>query len=157
MALARQIVVDALPVAERNGIEVSLVSPDTLPLHLPVETVHSVLDNLVRNALQHCPRGTNVEILLGEEGDGTVRMVVRDDGPGIPPDEEGRLRQRFQRGRRAQAPGAGLGLAIAGEAARRLGCTLVLGPGLQGRGLNVSLLFPAPAAQRPSPPQAGPG
>jgi two-component system sensor histidine kinase KdpD len=91
-----------------------------LPANLPQITVDSglvtrVLVNLLDNAVKHTPPGTHITISAGIE-DGAVRVVVDDNGPGLPPGPSERLFEKFQRGRgdvEAGAPGgAGLGLAI---------------------------------------------
>jgi two-component system sensor histidine kinase KdpD len=94
-----------------------------LPPNLPQVNVDSglvtrVLVNLLENAVKHTPPGTRITISAGIE-DGAVRVVVDDNGPGLPPGPPERLFAKFQRGRgdaEAGAPGgaggAGLGLAI---------------------------------------------
>jgi two-component system OmpR family sensor kinase len=76
--------------------------------------LRQVLANLLRNALVHTPAGTPIEVSVGEE-DGTVRVEVRDHGPGLPPGDPDALFERFWRaeaGRERGRAGAGLGLAI---------------------------------------------
>jgi signal transduction histidine kinase len=73
----------------------------------------SLVENLLTNALRHA-RG-QVRIAVTEE-QGTVELVVEDDGPGVPPDERARVFERFTRldeARSRDQGGAGLGLAIA--------------------------------------------
>lgn len=69
--------------------------------------------NLARNAVEHTAPGD--EIGLGSASrDGTVRLWVRDTGPGIDPSEHAQIFDRFNRGRdrHRRSDGAGLGLAI---------------------------------------------
>jgi signal transduction histidine kinase len=82
------------------------------------------LRNLIANAIDHTAPGTGIVRIEAEAGaDGSVRLAVLDDGPGIPPGEEERIFERFHRselgrsgpessGRGAERAGAGLGLAI---------------------------------------------
>jgi two-component system OmpR family sensor kinase len=82
--------------------------------------LHQVLANLMSNAAQHTPPGTTVTVTLtttnGSPGD--VQLSVTDNGPGIPPDLQPTLFERFVRGDTArthqagQAASTGLGLAI---------------------------------------------
>lgn len=69
--------------------------------------------NLVRNALQHTPDGTEV-MVGGVREDERLRLWVTDRGPGIPAAERAHIFDRFARGRagRRSGEGAGLGLAI---------------------------------------------
>jgi two-component system OmpR family sensor kinase len=76
--------------------------------------LRQVLGNLLRNALVHTPAGTGVEVSVAN-GDGRVRLEVRDHGRGLPTDDADALFERFWRaegGRERGRAGAGLGLAI---------------------------------------------
>jgi signal transduction histidine kinase len=81
------------------------------------ERVHQLVVNLVANAVRHSPPGATVVIRAAQPAaGGSVELEVRDDGPGIPPDEAARVFERFYRldaARAADDGGAGLGLAIA--------------------------------------------
>jgi two-component system OmpR family sensor kinase len=66
---------------------------------------------LAQNAVQHT--GEDSEIVIGSAVvPGEARFWVRDNGPGIPPEEQERIFERFVRGSNGQRSGAGLGLAI---------------------------------------------
>jgi two-component system sensor histidine kinase KdpD len=88
-----------------------------LPVGLPSVNVDAplvtrVLVNLLENAIKHTPPGTRITVSAGLEGE-TVRLVVDDTGPGLPPGEPERLFAKFQRGRDdVDVGGSGLGLAI---------------------------------------------
>ncbi len=71
------------------------------------------LINLVDNAVKYCRRGDSVTITVQESAE-TVRVGVVDTGPGIPPEAQARLFQKFYRvpSSEAEAKGSGLGLAI---------------------------------------------
>jgi signal transduction histidine kinase len=88
---------------------------------LQVETdpllLDRVLENLLANAAKYTPTGTRLWISATMEDD-QIRIVVGDEGPGIPPEELERLGERFFRGgdpNGRQVRGAGLGLAFAKE------------------------------------------
>ena len=77
--------------------------------------LHQVLANLLANARVHTPEGTAVSVALAVDGPEAV-VTVADDGPGIDPDLQRTLFERFARGdaSRSRATGStGLGLAIA--------------------------------------------
>ncbi|MEV4617526.1 HAMP domain-containing sensor histidine kinase [Asanoa sp. NPDC049573] len=92
-------------------------------LDLPTEAVlvegdalrlHQVLANLLANARTHTPPGSTVVTALAADA-GAAVLTVRDDGPGIPADQQREVFERFARGdsSRSRAAGStGLGLAI---------------------------------------------
>jgi two-component system OmpR family sensor kinase len=76
--------------------------------------LRQVFANLMRNALTHTPPGSPIELSLSGEN-GSVRIEVRDHGPGLPAGTQGSVFERFWRsegGRERGKAGAGLGLAI---------------------------------------------
>jgi signal transduction histidine kinase len=85
--------------------------PSPVALYCDRARIELALCNLLDNALKFTPAGGRVEI-GAEATEGTVRLWVRDDGPGIEPGDLPHIFERFYRGRRAEAAGSGLGLAI---------------------------------------------
>ncbi|NMN99230.1 sensor histidine kinase [Antrihabitans stalactiti] len=79
------------------------------------ERLHQVLVNLLANARTHTGPGTTVTTTLRADDDGGVVLSVEDNGPGIPPELESEVFERFSRGdtsRSRRAGSTGLGLAI---------------------------------------------
>lgn len=77
--------------------------------------VREVLDNLVNNAVKHSASGDLVHVVARSEAGEFVRFDVTDLGPGIPPDEQAIVFDRYRRGESSRAsrlPGLGLGLSI---------------------------------------------
>lgn len=138
--VTRQVLIAAAPAAAGRRMEVSLDSPDSLAVTIDVESFHSIVDNLVRNALAYCPPGARVEVQLTVQ-DPRVRLAVRDDGPGIAAGDVLQLFERFHRGRDAPSPGSGLGLAIVRHAAQALGGSVALQSGIDGRGAGFVVEF----------------
>jgi signal transduction histidine kinase len=79
-----------------------------------------LLQNLIGNALDHGGPAPTIEIGT-ELGEGTLRLTVVDDGPGIPEEEQGDLFGIFNRGSRASGDGTGIGLAVCQRIADRHG------------------------------------
>ncbi|MFF4499673.1 sensor histidine kinase [Streptomyces sp. NPDC001401] len=82
------------------------------------DALRRLVRNLGENAARHAR--TRVAFTLADTGDGRVRLVVEDDGPGIPAADRKRVFERFVRldeSRSRAAGGAGLGLAIVAEVA----------------------------------------
>ncbi|MFT4217978.1 MAG: HAMP domain-containing sensor histidine kinase [Micropruina sp.] len=78
--------------------------------------LHQVLANLLANARTHTPPGTQVQTAVAVTG-GMVTITVTDDGPGIPPELQASVFERFTRAevsrvRKQGGPSTGLGLAI---------------------------------------------
>jgi signal transduction histidine kinase len=82
--------------------------------------VQQILRILVENGLRHTPPGSTVEVRVETSAD-RAAVLVRDDGPGVPADEQEHLFERFYRAEGGKASGSGLGLAIASELAIRMG------------------------------------
>lgn len=82
---------------------------DDVKVHADAARLAQVLTNLLTNAARY---SASVEVCV-DSPDDRARLVVVDDGPGIPAGEEGRIFERFYRADRARtAGGPGLGLAI---------------------------------------------
>jgi PAS domain S-box-containing protein len=82
--------------------------------------VERIVENLLRNALRHTPAGTPIR-LRAQVTAGAVRLVVEDDGPGVPPELRDRIFAPFTQGPTAGAsprPGTGIGLALVRQLAR---------------------------------------
>ena len=135
------------PLAHRRGIELELQAPDQAWLPLAREGMATLLDNLIDNAIKYAAS----QVLVRLEGSETAgwRLVVSDDGPGIPPELHAKVFERFYRQPGQDQPGSGLGLAIVEQVALRHQARIRLGPGLRGQGLALSLSF-APAVGRSS-------
>jgi len=91
-------------------------------------TLFTLLKNLLENAIQHAPEGTEVCVTINAD-----TITVRDSGPGVAPEQVARMFERFWRGAHRRDHGAGLGLAICQEIARAHGWTLAaqrMDPGL---------------------------
>ena len=110
-----------------------------------------MLQNFLANALRYTERGS---VLLGVRrvGEG-LRIEVHDTGPGIEADQRERIFEEFRRGE--DAPGRGLGLAIADRIARLLGSQVAL-RSTPGAGSRFSVEVPrARASALPLPASQG--
>jgi signal transduction histidine kinase len=104
---------------------------------------------LLDNAVRVSPQGGEITVEL-RNGDHAT-LTVRDEGPGVPPDERDLIFERFQRGRGAgSTAGFGLGLAIGRELADRMGGELVLERS-DIPGAKFALRLPVAQAQEEEP------
>ena len=115
------------PDAEAKNVRLVLekqIVPDSL--FLDPARIGQIVHNLVANALRYAPQGSAVNISLASEA-GKVRIAVRDQGPGINPEDLPMIFERFYRGDKARSRdsgGTGLGLSIARRLAEAHGGTL---------------------------------
>lgn len=143
-ALLRQALAQRAPAALARGIDLSLDAPDSYVCLLEAAACESIINNLLDNALAYVPDQARIAVHL-QAGTDSVLLRVADDGPGIALAERALIFERFYRGSGHAAPGAGLGLAIVREAAQRLGGSVDLGDGIDGRGCGLTVLLPAAA------------
>ena len=101
-----------------------------------------VLANLIANASKYSPESTTITVSTGRI-DGSVEVVVADQGPGIPEDERPRLFQPFYRSRTAReaAGGVGLGLTICRAIVQAQGGDIRIASG-PDRGTSVHFTIP---------------
>jgi signal transduction histidine kinase len=86
---------------------------EPLPVRGDPDRLRQVIGNLLSNAIKYSPDGGIVEI-AAEQNDGSVRVLVRDEGVGIPVSQQPRIFTKFFRGEMAASGigGTGLGLAV---------------------------------------------
>jgi signal transduction histidine kinase len=95
--------------------EISLATPESIPVRLDRERIDQVLGNLLDNAVKYSPDGGPVSVTV-EADEAAVEVRVSDTGIGVPPEKREHVFERFyqaddgDRGRRYG--GLGLGLAI---------------------------------------------
>ncbi|HEC23961.1 MAG TPA: PAS domain S-box protein [Chloroflexi bacterium] len=149
--LAEQFLSDRSPLAESRGLALNLRKESDLP---PVQAdaglLGQVLSIFLTNALNYTPAGGRVTISTQVRrmgGRQWVGLSVSDTGPGIPPEEQSHLFERFFRGkvgRDSGAPGTGLGLAIAREIVDlHRGRIEVDSEGVPGEGTTFTVWLPA--------------
>lgn len=100
--------------AHERSVELSVEVPEGLLVVADGKALEQVLLNLVENAVKYTPSGGSVQVRVVESDD-SIRLEVRDDGPGIPAEHRDRVFERFYRvdaGRSSDMGGTGLGLAI---------------------------------------------
>ncbi len=85
--------------------------PDDLKVHGDPNRLEQVFGNLLDNAIKYSPGGTPITVRAQAQGD-EILVEVIDSGPGIAPERQPRLFERFVRGETGTARGTGLGLWI---------------------------------------------
>ena len=128
------------PLIEEKGSRLSLHNAPSVVVQGDRDMLFQAVTNLVDNAIKHTPGGGRIEISLAPR-DGGAAIVVADDGPGIPPEEREKVRERFYRLDRSRTtPGAGLGLSLVSAVGARHGGELRLEDNHPG--LRAMLVLP---------------
>jgi PAS domain S-box-containing protein len=101
------------PLADKKSHVLSKSVEAGLAVRADATRFKQVLMNLLGNAIKFTPQGGRIELAAHLDG-GSICMEVRDNGPGIPPEEERRIFEAFYRLRESgkKTEGTGLGLAI---------------------------------------------
>jgi two-component system sensor histidine kinase BaeS len=109
------------PAAADLGVSLDVQGPGTVPAVADPERLGQIVANLVENALKYA-RGA-ITVTLVPYGSGDLDVRVQDDGPGIDPEERGRVFDRLfvSRTVAGRSVGTGLGLAIVHELAVAMG------------------------------------
>ena len=124
-----------------------------LPVAGDEDLLRRAIENVVRNAMFYTSPGTKVEIALSSTDSRTVKLEIRDHGPGVPEEALPHLFEPFYRVDRARARktgGAGVGLSIC-ERAVRLHGGKVSARNASPRGLIVEISLPLAEAAAPEP------
>lgn len=106
--------------------------------------VHQVIANLLANAGVHTPMGSQVALTISQEALG-VAVAVSDNGPGLSPEAQNKIFQRFYRAdpsrARVDGEGSGLGLSIVDAVMRAHGGSVSV-QSEPGNGAKFTLFFP---------------
>jgi two-component system OmpR family sensor kinase len=158
----REIATTALSEVEpmASAHRISLDCDASVPVDGNPDELHRMVVNLLDNAVQHTPDGTEIRLSVAAT-DGEAQLEVSDDGPGLPPGLEEQIFDRFVRGigpaDMAGRGGTGLGLAIVKAVANAHGGDVAAGPSARGGArftvhlpLASSKGEPAPALTEPS-------
>lgn len=123
---------DAAARVARGTVVVRVTAAAPAMLHAAPSDVARVLDNLLANAVRHARSSARVMVLPGPA---EMRVLVDDDGDGVPLAHRGLVFERFHRvqeDRDRGTGGTGLGLALVAETVRRYGGTVRVGAAPDG-------------------------
>ncbi len=103
--------------ARERNIQFSIQSPDVLQVQMDSDMIQRVVLNLLSNAFKFVPNGGKIQV-SAQKRDHSVRVIVQDNGPGVPNHLREAIFDRFRQadiGSARQYGGTGLGLSIAKE------------------------------------------
>lgn len=133
------------PLTEQKTIKVKLNVSNDIPLvYTDQQKVQQILYNLLSNAIKFTPERGRIEISAFMLDDATVRISVSDNGPGISPDDQDKIFEKFRQldgSITRSGEGTGLGLSICKQLADLLAASISLVSQL-GEGSMFSLDLP---------------
>jgi heavy metal sensor kinase len=123
--LAEEMVKAARVVASTKDVEVTFEPAPSSPFVGDEDLLRRLIGNLLDNAVRHTPPGGTVDLALRTTAS-SYEFVVHDTGPGVPPEDQPHIFERFFRADRSRSRdlgdgGAGLGLSLARWIARQHG------------------------------------
>jgi len=118
--VVREAAATIVPLMERHGRELEIDLPETVAVRGHADDLRDLVRNLLENALWHGLGTVRVGIRRADSGCAGVMVDVIDEGEGVPAGMEDEAFGRFRK-LHADSPGAGLGLAIVRQVARRHG------------------------------------
>ncbi len=139
-ALAREVIGIVHARAVERNIDLGYEGAESCPLFGDRTLLGEMLLNLLDNALKYTPSGAVITVFIAKH-ENSVRLVVEDNGPGIPERFRVSVFDRFSRLPGSRADGCGLGLSIVREIVLRHKGEVGLARGAQG-GLKVIIDLP---------------
>lgn len=99
-------------------VHIRIETDDERKLRAPIDhdRMKQVFMNIIDNAIIYSKQKVDIDIRISQEDEKMIRVVIADNGPGIPSDELGKIFEKFYRSRRnppGENRGSGLGLSIA--------------------------------------------
>jgi two-component system sensor histidine kinase BaeS len=135
------------PLAEKNGIRMSITAPADLPeIHADSDRLARVLGNLISNSLRYTPAGGEIGLKAQMQDGYAVKIAVADNGKGIPPEALPYVFDRMYRGdsARTRSEESGLGLAIARSIVEAHGGSIAA-ESTPGAGTTMTIVLPISA------------
>lgn len=145
LELARHVISEFSVQADSRGTRLML-SGTSCMVTCDVDEIGILFRNLVDNAIHHGRDAGAVDVVCGHvmrDGKQHSAIEVRDDGPGVPDDERAVIFTRFYRASDSVARGSGIGLSLVAAIAELHDARIETGPGNDGRGLSIRILFPS--------------
>ncbi|MFY0595153.1 MAG: sensor histidine kinase N-terminal domain-containing protein [Cognatishimia sp.] len=137
--LVKEMVRGLTPIADMKDVHLRLITPEKVTVSGDAILLQNAIRNVIDNALKYSPAESDITITVSNNADS--RVMIRDEGPGFPPDDIAQLADRFTRGANAEGiTGSGLGLTIAKDVVAAHGGQMHLENHAEG-GACVTLSF----------------
>ncbi|MGE8624063.1 ATP-binding protein [Acinetobacter schindleri] len=130
-----------IQLALQKEIDLGVEQQQELRIQGQASTLHSIIYNLIDNAIKYTPKGGVINVSIFQQGQQAI-LQIEDSGAGIDPTQFAQIRQRFYRIHNHAEIGSGLGLSIVDKATERLSGTLEFSQSSSLDGLCVQVKFP---------------
>ena len=127
--------------AMQKEIDLGMEHQEEIFLLCPESAVHSILFNLIDNAIKYTPKQGMINVSVFEQ-EGVAVLLVEDNGPSIAPELYEKILKRFYRVHHHLEIGSGLGLSIVDKAVERLGGQISFTRSEMLGGLQVRVSLP---------------
>ncbi|MFP4254938.1 MAG: ATP-binding protein [Halothece sp.] len=127
-------------IAQDKNITLQTEIPEQLsPVQANAKALQEVCNNILENAVKYTPESGAIAVSVSQDSPEVQSITIRDNGSGIPPEDQPKIFERHYRGVQSESdiPGTGLGLAIAKEYVEQM----------QG---NLELISPATPPENPT-------
>ncbi len=148
--VALNCVEELMNLALQKEIDLGFVRNECTRMHSLEAAAHSIIFNLLDNAIKYTPAGGVINLSVYTEAE-CAYIVIEDSGPGIEPQLYDQVLKRFYRIHHHLAQGSGLGMSIVDKATQHLGGTLFLDRSKELGGLWVMVRLPKDLAQLKTP------
>ncbi|USA45875.1 ATP-binding protein [Acinetobacter sp. C26M] len=128
--------------AMQKEIDLGFERNEPIEMQSLESTVHSIIFNLIDNAIKYTPSQGVINISVYSDTDNFAYVQIEDSGTGIDPEQYDKVLKRFYRVHHHLEVGSGLGLSIVDKATQRLGGILTLSRSIELGGLSVLVKLP---------------
>ena len=139
--LAASSIADLVPMAFQKHIDIELNEGAPVKAQGDPGLLQILLRNLLDNAIRYSPPESAVTVTLALDNDRPT-LTIADQGPGLTPEQQNNVWQRFYRVLGSEQSGSGLGLSIVKRIADIHNAEITTGPGSESQGLCITVRFP---------------
>ncbi|MET4799648.1 ATP-binding protein [Bradyrhizobium sp. LB11.1] len=143
--VARGVIADLLQQAIGRDVDLGFERAEPTPVRGEPAMLAAMIRNLIDNALRFTSVGGRIDVVIYQDG-ATAVLQIEDTGPGVAPEEIGRIFEPFFRGQRPEGDGVGLGLSIVKRIVDRLGGSIEAVNVTEPRRTGLRVLVKLPAA-----------
>lgn len=153
--IARDATTELVPRAIEKGIDLGFEGLSGARCIMgDAQSLYEMASNLIENAVLYTGRGGKVTVRVDDVGG--LKLIVEDNGPGVPESERERVFERFYRALGNGVDGSGLGLSIVHEIAETHNANAYLITGPEGKGTSAVIDFKQNVPESPQAPSPSP-